>query len=361
MPVSATSGMFRSDSAVGGNSNVKLLAVPFVAVVAGLMAFPVLFATGDGPRLGCASSAEVDAVLATIRTLESGGDYAAQAAGSSASGAYQFIDSTWRHYEGYARAWQAPPHLQDAKAIEHVQGILDAYDSDIAAVPVVWYIGHLPAEGSAEWDTVPAPGAGNVLTPRQYQQRWMTEYERQLGAPTGDAAGGCLPGTPIGALVDGYAYPAPPELFANAPVDAAHHDYPAWDWGVPVGTALYAVRGGRVAAVQYWPYNWWDHGCSSDATGCQTCGIGVTVEDDDGNRWAYCHGSAVHVQVGDTITAGTQILTSGNTGRSSGPHLHLQVRSADGQLRCPQPLLRSLRDHAMGVAPTTLPTTGCFY
>lgn len=356
--------MFRSGHVVGGYWVVKFLAAPLVVVVAGLMAFPVLFATGDGPRLGCASYAEVDAILATIRALESSGDYTAQAAGSSASGAYQFIDSTWNHYGGYARAWQAPPHVQDQKAIENIQGILDAHDSDVAAVPVVWYIGHLPAEGSAEWDTVPVPGAGNVLTPRQYQQRWMTEYERQLaGAPTvdGPAAGGCLPGTPIGALVDGYTYPAPPELFATAPVDAAHHDYPAWDWGLPVGTPVYAVRGGRVVSVQYWPYNWWDRGCGVNAAGCQTCGIGVTVQDDVGNRWAYCHGIAVHVQVGDTIGAGTQILTSGNTGRSSGPHLHLQVRTADGQLRCPQPLLRSLRDHAMGVDPATLPSTGCFY
>jgi hypothetical protein len=126
--------VFRSDPVVGGKSVVKLLAAPLLAVVAGLMVFPVLFATGDAPRLGCGSSAGIDAILATIRTSESGDDYTAQAAGSSASGAYQFLDSTWNHYDGYARAWQAPPHVQDAKAIEHVQGILDAHDGDVTAV-----------------------------------------------------------------------------------------------------------------------------------------------------------------------------------------------------------------------------------
>lgn len=349
-----------------GHLGVKVLALPVLGVVTALLAFPVVFATGDNPGFACHAGGDVAPILATIRTLESGGDYTAQARGSSASGAYQFIDSTWGHFGGYPRAWQAPPEVQDARAAEHVRSILDAHDGDLTAVPVVWYLGHLPAANSPSWDQVPVPGAGNVLTPRQYQQRWLTEYDRQLtGTPDdeeGDAAvAACAPGSGIVALADGFAYPAPAELFANAPVDQAHHTYPAWDWGLPVGTPLYAVRGGRVAAVQYWPYNWWDAGCGQNSSGCQTCGIGVTIEDDGGTRWAYCHGSMVHVTAGTTVAAGTQILSSGNTGRSSGPHLHLQIRTPDGQLRCPQPLLRALLDHGAGVEPSTLPTTGCFY
>lgn len=341
---------------------MKLAAAPALAAVLALLSFPVVFATGDGPRLGCATYAEIDAVLATIRALESGGDYTARAPGSSASGAYQFTDGTWDGYGGYPSAWQAPLYVQDQKAIEHVHAILDTTDGDVAAVGVVWYLGHLPPDGSPAWDTVPAPDAGNQLTPRQYRQRWMTQYEQLLaGTPTPAPGGGCLPGLSIAALADGYAYPAPPELFANAAVDAVHHDYPAWDWGLPTGTPVYAMRGGQVTAVTYWPYNWWDHGCGTNPAGCQPCGIGVTITDDTGNQWGYCHASAVHVHVGDTVAAGTQILASGNTGRSSGPHLHLQIRSPAAQLRCPQPLLRSLRDHAAGIHPAGLPSTGCSY
>jgi Peptidase family M23 len=345
---------------------MKVLLAPAVVVVGLLMSFPVLFATGDPPPpVGCASSAELDVVLATVRTREAGGDYTARARGSTASGAYQFIDATWANYGGYPRAWQAPPHIQDQKAAEHVQAILDGHNADITAVPVIWYIGHLPAAGAAEWDTVPARSAGNVLTPRQYQQRWLDEYQRQLAATSGrdqepPRAAGCVAGAPLGALADGYAYPGPADVFTTASVDAPHHDYPAWDWGLPVGTPVYAVRGGRVT-VQHWPHNWWDHGCGQSPGGCQPCGVGVTIEDDAGNRWGYCHGSNVHVQTGDTVTAGTQILTSGNTGRSSGPHLHLQVRTPDGRLRCPQPLLHSLREDARGIDPVSLPTGGCFY
>ncbi len=341
---------------------MKRLAFPILGLVTALAVFPVVFASGDNPGIGCTAAGDLGAVLATIRTLESGGDYTARAAGSSASGAYQFLDSTWADYSGYAHAWQAPPEVQDAKAAENVRGVLDRNDGDVTAVPVIWYIGHLPAAGSPEWDEVPAPSAGNVLTPRQYQQRWLAEYDRELAGPSTQAStGACTPGTAIPALADGFAIPGPAELFANAPVDEPHHDYPAWDWPVPVGTPIYAVRGGRVVTVQYWPYNWWDHGCGRNATGCQTCGIGVTIQDDNGTRWAYCHGNAATVAAGSTVAAGTQVLASGNTGRSSGPHIHIQIRTPDDVLRCPQPLMRSLRDHAIGVDPLTLPATGCFY
>ena len=70
-----------------------------------------------------------------------------------------------------------------------VGAILDRHN-DVTAVPVVWYIGHLPTSSSAEWDTVPAPEAGNRLTPRQYQQRWMDKYTELGGdcAPTSATA-----------------------------------------------------------------------------------------------------------------------------------------------------------------------------
>jgi murein DD-endopeptidase MepM/ murein hydrolase activator NlpD len=346
-----------------GTPPVKVLVVPALALITALAMYPLLIATGDNPGVRCVPGGDVAPVVATIRALESGGDYRARAAGSSASGAYQFLDSTWAGYGGYAQAWQAPAVAQDAKAAEHVRGILDAHGGDVTVVPVVWYVGHLPGPGSGEWDRVPAPDAGNVLTPRQYQQHWLERYHQQLASAhdgaTASTAAGCVPGAGVVPLAYGFAYPAPLDLFASADVDEPHDDYPAWDWGVPVGTPIYAVRGGRVAAVQFWPYNWWDHGCGQNQAGCEPCGIGVTIDDDTGTRWVYCHGSARHVAVGDTVPAGALILSSGNTGRSSGPHLHLQVRTPDGQLRCPQPLLRSLRDHQVGVDPSTLPTTGC--
>jgi hypothetical protein len=106
-----------------------------------------------------------------------------------ASGAYQFLDSSWANYAGYSRAWLAPAHVQDAKAAEWVTVILQCHAGDVATVPVTWYVGHLPAAGSAEWDTVPFPDAGNVLTPRQYQAKWMGVFNNPpAGAASADGS-----------------------------------------------------------------------------------------------------------------------------------------------------------------------------
>ena len=134
-----------------------------VATVIASFVLVVLIVTGaggDGRRANayCATDANLEPILATIRTLESGGDYTAEAQGSSASGAYQFIDGTWNYFGGYARAVVAPPTVQDQKAAEMVRTVLEEHDQQIGAVPVVWYLGHLPADGSPTWDTVPVLG-----------------------------------------------------------------------------------------------------------------------------------------------------------------------------------------------------------
>lgn len=135
---------------------------------------------GADPSVSVCGTAGMEAVLATIRTLESNGRYSIGQNGGGASGAYQFIDSTWGGYGGYRSAYQAPAGVQDAKATEDVNLWLGR--GGVEAVPVGWYIGHVPPPGSPEWNTVPAPWAGNRLTPTQYRDRWMTIY-RAAGAP----------------------------------------------------------------------------------------------------------------------------------------------------------------------------------
>ena len=71
---------------------------------------------------GAASAADTGIpVLEAIKQCESGGDYSAQNPTSTASGAYQFLDTTWQGMDaaaGYARAIDAPESVQDAAAIE---------------------------------------------------------------------------------------------------------------------------------------------------------------------------------------------------------------------------------------------------
>ena len=129
--------------------------------------------------VGSSIPAELSVVLATIRAMETGGNYTTTITSSSASGAYAFINAAWGGYGGYARAYQAPPAVQDQKAAEFAASILARNGGDVSMVPVVWYIGHVPV--GAEWDTVPSVGA-NILTPREYQARWLGMYARLVGA-----------------------------------------------------------------------------------------------------------------------------------------------------------------------------------
>ena len=132
--------------------------------------------------------AELAVILATIRHMETGGNYTVSVTTSTASGAYGFLDSSWGGYGGYARAKDAPPAVQDAKAAELALYILNRNGGDVSTIPVSWYIGHVPV--GDEWDTVPRPDAGNRITPREYQRRWLNTYAELMGNPGAYAASG---------------------------------------------------------------------------------------------------------------------------------------------------------------------------
>lgn len=51
-----------------------------------------------------------------VMMCESGGSITAQNPNSTASGKWQFLDSTWGGYGGYSEAWMAPEHIQDERA-----------------------------------------------------------------------------------------------------------------------------------------------------------------------------------------------------------------------------------------------------
>jgi len=373
--------------------DVKAVLLGVVAVLLGVVTLPAVLFGGDGPDpLICAGKAaaggDLTVILATIRAVETGGNYQTRISSATASGAYAFIDSSWRHYAAlagvdiarYPSAWMAPPADQDAAAGYYVNEILADHDDRIDVIPVAWY---LPSaiDNDARMDVVPAVGA-NTLTPRQYQAKWMARYEleRQRAAlpptgstPTIDTTPGSQPAAPprpgscIGAATTpiggDWALPGPrATLDANpAGINTPHHDYAAWDWIIPANTPIYAVRGGRVDRTTNWPYNWWSQGCGeSGRPGCTSCGVGVTIVDAAGYRWTYCHGTSATVTLGDTVAAGQQVLWSGNTGRSGTAHLHLEIRTG-GTRRCPQPLIQSLYRDGVGLDPLTLPTNGCSF
>lgn len=82
------------------------------------------------------------------------------------------------------------------------------------------------------------------------------------------------------------------------------------DFALPVGSALYAVDEGRVIEV------------NNDVNGY---GLYVKVDHDWGET-IYAHMSRQLVKTGDAVGAGQRLGLSGNTGNSTGPHLHFGVR-----------------------------------
>jgi hypothetical protein len=121
-------------------------------------------------------------ILATIRYVESRGNYTAPPNKGRASGAYQFITSTWNGYGGYAEAYLAPPEIQDERAAADVTRFLAQWSNDVSMLPVMWYYPRA-ARDVALMDVVPVPSAGNVLTVREYQQRWLGVWAFLSGQP----------------------------------------------------------------------------------------------------------------------------------------------------------------------------------
>lgn len=124
-------------------------------------------------------SGENKPILDTIKAQESGGKYNIQNNSSTASGAYQFIDSTWKlraqeagvDTKQYPRAKDAPPEIQDKVADKYVTGILKQANNDVSKVPVAWFSGNI--EGKSK-DVSPEKIA-------QYQSNWLKEYAKHGG------------------------------------------------------------------------------------------------------------------------------------------------------------------------------------
>lgn len=89
----------------------------------------------------------------------------------------------------------------------------------------------------------------------------------------------------------------------------------ALDYGVPVGTPVYAAATGVVIKT---------------ANLTSSYGTYVVIQHANGLQTWYAHGTSgsIIVSPGQTVSKGQQIMLSGNTGHSSGPHLHFEVRVA---------------------------------
>jgi murein DD-endopeptidase MepM/ murein hydrolase activator NlpD len=140
-----------------------------------------------------------------------------------------------------------------------------------------------------------------------------------------------------------FSLPLPKTALPRSEYDDPHHDYAAIDLPVGTGTRALAVRAGTITIIDD-----------------SSCGRGINLTGTDGAIYTYCHFSSWSVSNGASVTAGQQIGLTGNTGNSTGPHLHFGIRTGSTR-RCPQPFLLAVYDGVTPPAATSLPTSGCSY
>ena len=102
----------------------------------------------------------------------------------------------------------------------------------------------------------------------------------------------------------------------KAPTKGASTYHKGVDWATPVGTKVVAFSAGTVARAG------WGSGY----------GYVVYINHADGRQTRYGHLSKVLVRVGDQVSQGQKIALSGNTGRSTGAHLHFEILIGGAQV-----------------------------
>jgi murein DD-endopeptidase MepM/ murein hydrolase activator NlpD len=97
------------------------------------------------------------------------------------------------------------------------------------------------------------------------------------------------------------------------PITKERKEHNGVDIAVPIGTHLYSAVDGTVILAAY----------------SESAGNWVKVQTDTGWTVIFMHMDSLTVSTGQQVRKGDHLGYSGNTGRSTGPHLHLEVRNPD--------------------------------
>ncbi|EMF26931.1 M23 family metallopeptidase [Streptomyces pseudogriseolus] len=94
------------------------------------------------------------------------------------------------------------------------------------------------------------------------------------------------------------------------------HKHSGQDYAVPTGTPVMAAHGGTVVKAG-----------GNGAGDGPAYGNAIVIKHGNKTYSQYAHLSSVNVKVGQVVKTGQKIALSGNTGNSSGPHLHFEIRT----------------------------------
>ncbi|MFD9685880.1 M23 family metallopeptidase [Kitasatospora sp. NPDC059088] len=179
---------------------------------------------------------------------------------------------------------------------------------------------------------VPNPGLVQVAGPSPYKlpddaasaQAFVAVAPNLL--PLDPAAAEPAPAEQPGAQPEASPAPAPapdwsapaPDAPTSNPFGKPNRSYAAGyhtgvDFAVSPGTPVLAVGDATVVSAG------WDGAYGKE----------VVLRLADGHFAQYAHLSAVSVSAGDRVPAGLRVGLSGNTGNSTGPHLHFEIRTSN--------------------------------
>ncbi|MGW3972516.1 M23 family metallopeptidase [Streptomyces ardesiacus] len=94
------------------------------------------------------------------------------------------------------------------------------------------------------------------------------------------------------------------------------HKHSGQDFAVPIGTNVVATHGGTVVKAG-----------GNGAGDGPAYGNAIVIKHGNGTYSQYAHLSKINVKIGQVVKTGQSIAKSGNTGNSSGPHLHFEIRT----------------------------------
>lgn len=106
----------------------------------------------------------------------------------------------------------------------------------------------------------------------------------------------------------------------NASVYGGRPYHPGVDFGLPTGSKIFAPLAGTVRAT----------GNTDLTPGCYSWGKWILIDHPNGLSTLYAHLSVISVTPGQSVATGEVIGYSGNTGYSTGPHLHFTVYAKAG-------------------------------
>ncbi len=181
---------------------------------------------------------------------------------------------------------------------ETIAKIAKQYGGDEAEI--LQYNGLASSEDLVVGTTITIPG-GEEVAPAAVVSKPVPAASAKVGVTTKSTK----------SVANGYyTHPVP-----GAVKTQGIHGYNAVDLGAPIGTSVYAAAPGVVIVSRE---GGWNGGY----------GNYIVISHPNGTQTLYAHLSKILVSEGSKVSQGQNIGAVGSTGKSTGPHLHFEVRGA---------------------------------